>query len=464
MKKNLHAHQAVRQLIDYAVIAIAFMLTRQYIAIKGDVFFTNFNFILLGISFLTWTITGTSVHLYDDYDKSGSFSYEFVAILKTVLLQACIFTFVFFYFFKYYTYPRTFTLLYSSYLFAGMTTAKFFVKKSLQKIYTVKNKSKNIVIIGAGETGLSFYHTIVANDHFGYNCVGFVDDRLDEQLSGPYLGKVSELRNILASNEIDDVVVALPEISREQTEHIITTSERAAKRVKIIADCYKYCTPAVSSNIFGKLPLVPVRFSPMDDPGLQRVKRWFDVIFTLSLLITFSWLFVIIAILIKFSSKGPVIFKQERWGGLNNKIICYKFRTMRQDNGQFKFITRNDDRITWIGRILRKTGLDELPQFFNVLKGDMSFVGPRPHAIPEHMRSIDTVQRYMMRHLVKPGITGWAQINGCRGSDNGEPHTTWMQRRVDCDLWYIENYSFWLDCQIIFQTLMNMIKGDKNAY
>jgi putative colanic acid biosynthesis UDP-glucose lipid carrier transferase len=183
--------------------------------------------------------------------------------------------------------------------------------------------------------------------------------------------------------------------------------------------------------------------------------------------IVFGWLFLLIAAVIKLTSKGPVLFKQERWGLKNKKITCYKFRSMIvqtsevDSNGQFLQATKNDSRVTPIGRFLRKTNLDELPQFINVLRGEMSFVGPRPHATPLHVESKETVDHYMLRQMVKPGITGWAQVNGCRGEtrESGQ-----MKKRVDMDIWYIENYSFWLDCQIIFQTMMNMIKGDKNAY
>jgi putative colanic acid biosynthesis UDP-glucose lipid carrier transferase len=358
--------------------------------------------------------------------------------------------------------------LYSGYIFSGILLAKYAVKKTLLRLRANRSNRKKVLIVGAGETGLNFYHTITMNDHFGYNCIGYVDDKAETQMNGRYLGKLSELTNILEANEVDDVIVALPEHSREETEKIIVASERAAKSVKIIAQVHQYCsTPSVSMDMLGSFPLVNIRSCPLDDPGLQRLKRAFDIGFTLILFTAFSWLFLLIAILIKVTSKGPVLFKQERWGLKNKKIICYKFRSMQVQtsevdaNGRFLQATRNDSRVTPIGRFLRKTNLDELPQFFNVLMGEMSFVGPRPHATPLHIEARETVQHYMRRQMVKPGITGWAQVNGCRGETRQSGQ---MQKRVDYDIWYIENYSFWLDCQIIFQTLLNMIKGDKNAY
>lgn len=467
MKRRIHASQFIRQTVDYIVLTAAFLLTRHYIASKGDVFLSDFNLFLLMSSLIIWTVTGTSLRLYDDYRQTSSYSFEFVAILKNVLLHVCVFTFLFFYFFKSYPYPRTFTLLYGVYMFAGIITTKYVVKKLTLHWRSLHSNPTNVLIVGTGQTGMNFYHTITANNHYGYNCVGFVDDHTNAQINGHYLGKISELTSILESNEIDDVIVALPETAREQTERIIVASERAAKRVKIIADVHQYCTPTSSMNLLGSIPLVNIRSCKLDDTGHQRLKRAFDICFTLFLLIAFSWLFVIIAILVKLSSKGPILFKQERWGLKNKKIICYKFRSMKTEacevdiKGQFVQATRHDQRVTSIGRFLRKTNLDELPQCINVLMGDMSFVGPRPHATPLHIEARETVQHYMLRQMVKPGITGWAQVNGCRGETRFSGQ---MQKRVDLDIWYIENYSFWLDCQIIFQTLMNMIKGDKDAY
>ena len=178
-------------------------------------------------------------------------------------------------------------------------------------------------------------------------------------------------------------------------------------------------------------------------------------------------MFPLIALFIKLSSKGPVFFKQERWG-LNNKLlICYKFRTMDQnskdvdEDGKYQQAQKGDPRITSIGRILRKTNLDELPQFWNVLIGNMSIVGPRPHPTPLNMESMHTVDNYMLRHIILPGISGWAQVNGCRGETKTSEE---MQERVDFDLSYIHRWTFWLDCQIILQTIINLIRGDQNAY
>ena len=176
----------------------------------------------------------------------------------------------------------------------------------------------------------------------------------------------------------------------------------------------------------------------------------------------------LIALAIKLTSKGPVIFKQERWGLNNEKIVCYKFRTMAADssdidgNGYYNQASKDDPRITsGFGAFLRSTNMDELPQFWNVFLGNMSVVGPRPHPTPLNLESMHTVENYMLRHVVKPGITGWAQVNGARG-ETRVPGS--MQQRVNFDLYYIHRWTFWLDGQIILQTVINVFRGDQNAY
>ena len=179
------------------------------------------------------------------------------------------------------------------------------------------------------------------------------------------------------------------------------------------------------------------------------------------------WLLPLIALAIKLTSRGPVIFKQERWGLNNEKIVCYKFRTMVSNssdidkNGFYHQASKGDPRITSLGAFLRRTNMDELPQFWNVLLGNMSVVGPRPHPTPLNLESMHKVENYMLRHVVKPGITGWAQVNGCRG-ETRIPGS--MQQRVNFDLYYIHRWTFWLDSQIILQTAINVIRGDQNAY
>jgi putative colanic acid biosynthesis UDP-glucose lipid carrier transferase len=322
-------------------------------------------------------------------------------------------------------------------------------------------------VIGAGEVGMNFNSIVCNNYQLGYKIVGFVDDVEKPYLNGQYLGRIEDLDRVLQETEVHDVIVALPNNAVEKIKYAVKVSEENGKRVRVIPDYFRL-SPSISISTFGTLPLISLRTIPLDDIELRFFKRAFDTLFSLLLFVfVFSWLFPIIIILIKISSKGPAFFVQERWGINNKKISCYKFRSMvdtskdLDENGNYQQAIENDIRVTAIGRLLRKTNLDELPQFLNVLKGEMSIVGPRPHPTPLNLHSKNSINNYMLRHLVKPGITGWAQIHGYRGSTK-DPQL--MQKRVDFDIWYIENWSLWLDWQIIIQTVINMIKGEKNAY
>ena len=205
-----------------------------------------------------------------------------------------------------------------------------------------------------------------------------------------------------------------------------------------------------------------VRPNPSLNPINKTIKRAFDIIVSLTVLIVSPIVFIPVAIAIKLSSAGPVFFKQKRTGYRGKEFDCYKFRTMNTSHEtESQQATREDPRVTRVGRFLRHYSIDELPQFYNVLKGDMSIVGPRPHMVEHTSAYREIVEKYMVRHIVKPGITGWAQVRGYRGQTD----ELWMmEKRVECDVWYAENWNFMLDMKIILLTVINVFKGDKNAY
>jgi putative colanic acid biosynthesis UDP-glucose lipid carrier transferase len=216
-------------------------------------------------------------------------------------------------------------------------------------------------------------------------------------------------------------------------------------------------------DTIGLISVINLNILPLDKWENKLLKNIFDVLFSILFFATIGfWLLPIIWILVRITSKGPVIYKQERWGLNNKPIICYKYRTMYINDMQDSFnqTSRHDPRITPLGNILRKFSLDELPQFWNVLKGEMSVVGPRPHPTPMNIASMETVNNYLKRHIVKPGISGWAQINGSRGEVRTHQE---MEQRVNFDLYYIHRWSFTLDLQIILQTIIKMLR-DQGAY
>ena len=273
---------------------------------------------------------------------------------------------------------------------------------------------------------------------------------------------------MLDFRKVDDVIIALPNYASDTIESVVRTCERYTIRVRIIPDYFKFVSSKYNISLFGNFPVVSVREDKINDIHWRLLKRGFDTGISLFLFIfVFSWLWPIIAVSIKLTSHGRIFYKQERWGRDNRMFATYKFRSMTPDSvevdedGKFVQVTKDDPRVTAFGKFLRKSNLDELPQFWNVLKGEMSLVGPRPHPTPLNIQSRDKIRLYMLRHLVKPGITGWAQVNGFRGETST---SELMQKRIDHDIWYIENWSVWLDIQILFLTLWRMVQGDPKAY
>lgn len=319
----------------------------------------------------------------------------------------------------------------------------------------------NIVIVGYGKAGLDLYNFVSKNKDKGYQFLGFFDDKFDGD--SMIKGRIADLEKFVLENNVDEIFCSLDSISREQLKKITVFADNHLKRIKLLPNLKDFTAAEVAVEQYGNIPVVLSRNEPLNDLVNQLIKRAFDVGFSLGvILFVFSWLFPILALLIKLDSKGPVFFKQKR-NGKNNKVFwVYKFRTMTyQKNAEFVQATQNDSRVTKIGKFLRKTSIDELPQFFNVLLGDMTVVGPRPHPLELNDTFKHIVDKYMVRHLVKPGVTGLAQVKGYRGETKDVRS---MINRVKMDVFYIENWSFWLDIRIVFWTIQSMLKGDKNAF
>ncbi len=305
-------------------------------------------------------------------------------------------------------------------------------------------------------------------ESYGYRTVGFLNNDKDQRLASSnsqynILGKVKDLPTVLDSKTVDEIFISSTSVSEDEIQDLIQIADSRGVRVNIIPD-----QPVIDGNQFQSydlngFPVFKHRNTPLDNFNNFLLKRIFDTAFSIAVLIFLSPLFLLIAFLIKIDSRGPVFYKPIRKGEANETFRCYKFRTMSicddPINGK-KSTIKDDPRITRIGKYLRKYDLDELPQFYNVFKGEMSVVGPRPHRInlQDDFRKI--VNDYMVRHYVRPGITGWAQVNGWRG-----PTETAKQKkeRIRFDLWYIENWSFLLDIKIIFLTVFSE-KTRKNAF
>ena len=258
-------------------------------------------------------------------------------------------------------------------------------------------------------------------------------------------------------------VAVAPEMMSSIHE-LVQEADKYLLRLKFIPDIAgTLAAPYTINYMGGEFPIITLRNEPLEIMGNRFKKRFFDIVFS-SLVIIFllSWLFPILAILIKLQSKGPVLFKQQRSGRNDEPFWCYKFRSMRLNDSSDKTqATKDDNRITPIGKFLRKSSMDELPQFFNVLWGSMSVVGPRPHMLSHTEEYKAIISQFMVRHFMKPGITGWAQVNGFRGETKAGGA---MEKRVEHDIYYLENWTGMLDVKIIFMTVINVFRGEDNAY
>jgi Undecaprenyl-phosphate glucose phosphotransferase len=274
---------------------------------------------------------------------------------------------------------------------------------------------------------------------------------------------LDKINQFIEHNQIDEIYCALPFSEYEKIQQLIRLADSNLVRLKLVPDFKGLIKRRVEIDFYDNTPVMTLRHEPLENYSVRLAKRIFDIVFSSIVLIIGSvTILPVVALLIKLSSKGPVFFTQKRTG-LNKKTFpCFKFRTMVvNEQSDEKQAQSNDSRITAIGNILRKTSIDELPQFLNVLLGHMSVVGPRPHMLKHTDEYSVIIDDFMVRHFAKPGITGWAQVNGLRGNTS---ENELMRKRVEYDVWYIENYTFITDIKIILLTVISMIKGDKNAY
>lgn len=455
-KKSIYATNI---LVDFILLNLSFFIAAILSQPSELIFERSHMFLLLLILNIVWVLYTRSSGFYEDF-LTRPFPLHFYNIIKLSILIT--FVSVFFLFLvREDLYTRNFIFIIGLLtLFAITLRALFF--KGFFKILRHRGKSiRNLLIIGASEIGEKFRDVVLENPEFGYKFVGFIYN----QSAKDVIGAVSELDNIIDEKKVEEVVIALPNNSVENLEEIVRICNKNAVGIHIIPDYFKFLSNRFQMSTVSNIPVITIRDEPLNEAIKRFIKRTFDIFFSfIILLFVLSWLVPIVFVLIKLDSHGPVFFIQERFGVRNKKFKCFKFRTLSHEssNGNdFKPIVSKDPRVTRIGKILRKTNIDELPQFINVLIGDMSVVGPRPHAVLFDLEYAKIFEEIKMRYKVRPGITGWAQINGLRGDvENEEENKRRTLERMKYDLWYIENWSFKLDFQIVLITIWHMIKGD----
>lgn len=340
----------------------------------------------------------------------------------------------------------TFWRLGIHYFFRVLRTKGYFLKK--------------VIIVGYGEVGNELYTYFNQNPELGLKTLGYFDDK---EVGKNIIGTLSDIDAYLLNNQVDEVYCSLPDSENNTIERLSEFCQNHLIRFSLIPDFRSFYYKRVKLEFFDNIPVLSTLKDPLTDPFNRFLKRAFDVFFSLMvILLVLSWLLPILVLIIKIDSPGPGFFLQNRSGFKNNIFKVIKLRTMvvnkMSDNVQAK---KDDKRITRIGRFLRKTSLDELPQFFNVLIGNMSIVGPRPHMLFQTEEYSQVIDNYMIRHFVKPGITGLAQVKGYRGET---PDLALMKIRIKLDKLYIEHWSLWLDLKIIFETALLIFKKQDYAY
>lgn len=336
--------------------------------------------------------------------------------------------------------------------------------RSVIKIYRGKGYNyKRIIIVGGGDNAVSIYNELKSGD-YGYKILGLFNDTAPtEETMLPYLGNFAEIERFCIENNVDEIYCTLPNNREDEIIRLVNFSEKNMIRFFLVPDFYGYIHRKLVLSFLQSTPVIAIRSEPLQLLHNRIIKRAFDIVFSLTILLTvFPVIFVIFGFLIKVTSKGPVFFKQKRTGLHGKSFVCYKFRSMvLNDDSDTMITTSSDPRITRVGAFMRRSSIDEFPQFFNVLMGNMSVVGPRPHMIKQTDVYNRLIDRFMIRHIIKPGITGWAQISGYRGETKILEQ---MEGRLKRDVWYIENWSFILDLKIIAVTVYQILKGDDKAF
>ncbi|RZJ34223.1 MAG: undecaprenyl-phosphate glucose phosphotransferase [Flavobacterium sp.] len=341
-----------------------------------------------------------------------------------------------------------------------ITLVKFLLFYYLKKYRIVTGSNfRNAVIIGYTPEAIKLKELFMTRHDYGYRFLAFFSDKKQNQFIH---GKIEDLKPYVIENKVDEIYCSLNEITNEQLKDLVDFADENKRAIKFIPDTKEIFSKNLKVDYYEFFPVLSLRKTTLHDPLTKVFKRAFDIVFSLFVMIfLLSWLVPILAILIKLESHGPVFFKQGRPGIDEKEFFCYKFRSMKMNKTTEQEASKNDPRVTRIGRILRKTSIDEMPQFVNVLMGDMSVVGPRPHLWSQNKAYGNRIKKYMVRHYVKPGITGLAQVRGYRGEIETDED---MVNRIKFDVFYIENWSLILDLKIILQTVINIFKGEEKAY
>jgi len=447
-------------LVDFLILSLALAATSYFL--PGYEYVSEQELQTLYVMYgLSWVVSAVFSNVYH-IDNLTSIKRITIYNLIAVFLVSLIITV-----YTFYINPGIFTINYLVYLFVIsfllITVVRITELQLFRYLRSLFASRKNIIIIGKTKSGQRLQTYFVQRASSQYRFLGFFDDESSND-DTDVLGGLKDVQNFCIRENVDEIFYTLP-------NHAVLIDKLA----KFADDNYIYfglvqdveglSNRKIDMHVYadGKIPIVTPRRDPLRFFFNRQVKRAFDIFFSFSVIfVLFPFIVPLIGLAIKLNSKGPIFFRQLRSGRNGKPFWCYKFRTMTVNNdADEKQATKNDARITEVGKFLRKTSLDELPQFYNVLIGDMSVVGPRPHMLKHTEEYSAIISDFKVRHFINSGITGYAQVNGYRGETKDN---SLMEKRVLCDNWYLENWSLSLDIKIIVKTVVNALRGEKNAY
>jgi len=418
----------------------------------SDVVFSSYFAVFISLS---WIIISLNIGFYEVYRFT-----KVVAIGNRILKQFALFTIVCFAFLGLYIKDSNAreTLEYTVISVIAIACIKIFIYYFLRKYRTLTGGNfRKVVLLGNSKRVAQLASFFEDNPDYGYQLVKTFSSETDKKAT------IEACYQFVKQEKIDEVYCSLFDLTNPQVDELIDFADNNLKILKFLPDNKEFFARNLKLDYYGYIPILSLRSIPLDDVINQVIKRTFDIVFSLIIIVfVLSWLIPLLAFFIKSESEGPIFFTQMRNGLNYMEFNCYKFRSMRLNNiADIEQVSKNDPRITKIGRFMRKTSIDELPQFFNVFLGEMSVVGPRPHMVSHTEMYALKVDKFMVRHFIKPGITGLAQTNGFRGEVENEQDIIY---RVKYDIFYMENWSLLLDLKIVFMTLINAVKGEEKAY
>ncbi|AYA63371.1 undecaprenyl-phosphate glucose phosphotransferase [Alteromonas sp. RKMC-009] len=450
----------IYRLVDLTAITLCFYVAMFYYAVPV----TTGALILLFINVVAFQVSAEALDLYRSWRSSNTSAMMKMAAVAGIIsfVATLVFAFAF-------AHTLSTTVAVTGMWFGGslitLTSWRFVMRQFLFKVRRSGLNSRSAIIIGATEAGYNMAVQMMENDQLGIRFEGVYDDRPQDRVTGEFRnqikGSIDEAIELAKTHKVDYIYIALPTAAEDRIKAILEKCSDTTANVYLIPNFFMYTLLNSRWQSVGNVQALSIYDTPFQGAN-NILKRIEDVVVSMGILTVLAIPMLCIAAAVKLSSPGPAIFRQKRYGLDGKEITVYKFRSMStQDNGSVvKQATKNDPRVTKLGAFLRRTSLDELPQFINVLQGRMSIVGPRPHAVAHNEEYRKLITGYMLRHKVRPGITGWAQVNGLRGETDTLDK---MAKRVEYDLDYMHRWSIPFDLKIILQTVTGGF-SDKNAY